>query len=300
MRAALAAAALALLLSGCSAGERKLTRTIPALDTIVTVTLYSYADPSTLDRALDLCRELEPSLTRPVSANAAAIPVIEEGLRYGELTGGMFDITIGRVTALWDFKAETAVPPDPAALAAALATVGYEQARIADGVLLMGKGGEIDLGGIAKGWIADRMADLLRAEGASGVVDLGGNIVTVGENPDAADGKWRVAVQKPFGSPGEYTKILAVGEVSVVTSGVYERYFEYGGKRYHHIINPRTGQPAETGLLAVTVVSERSVDGDALSTSAFLLGAEAGAELIRGAGASAVFVLEDGSVEEVN
>ena len=154
----------------------------------------------------------------------------------------------------------------------------------------------IDLGGIAKGYIADRIKDYLVSQGVkSAIIDLGGNILCVGKRPDGEP--FRIGIQRPFADRSETAAIVEIDGKSVVSSGIYERYFEKDGVLYHHILNPDTGYPYDNGLVSVTIISDESVDGDGLSTSCFALGLEKGMELIDSLpDVYAVFITEDGQL----
>ena len=137
----------------------------------------------------------------------------------------------------------------------------------------------IDLGAIAKGFIADRIKEyLLENNVQSALINLGGNVLLVGSKPNGDD--FKVGIQKPFEDRNETIAIMELSDVSIVSSGIYERYFKQDDILYHHILNPSTGYPYDTGLTAVTVITNHSVDGDALSTTAFALGLEQGMEFI--------------------
>ena len=172
----------------------------------------------------------------------------------------------------------------------------------AKSVFLKHNGMALDLGGIAKGFAADEAAAIVKKEGIkSAIIDLGGNIVLYGEKKDRSP--WRVGIQKPNSSRGEYIGVLNINacpehaQMSVVTSGVYERYFEKDGNNYHHLFNPSLGYPAENGLLSVTVITPVSMDADALSTSVFVSGYEKGRKLAESIPhTGAVFVFNDNTV----
>jgi thiamine biosynthesis lipoprotein len=164
------------------------------------------------------------------------------------------------------------------------------------GSLFLRRSGQaLDLGAIAKGYAADEAVRIMaQARVLGGLIDLGGNIVVYGEK----EGKtpWRIGIQDPLENRGAYLGVLEVRNKSVVTSGVYERFLELEGKRYHHILSAQTGYPVENGLLSVTVVADHSVDADALATAAFALGYEPGKNLVEAAGAEGIFVFEDKSI----
>ncbi|MBO7093867.1 MAG: FAD:protein FMN transferase, partial [Spirochaetia bacterium] len=154
----------------------------------------------------------------------------------------------------------------------------------------------VDLGGIAKGYIADRVKDFLVSSGAgAGIIDLGGNILVFGKKPDGSD--FRIGIQDPFGGRGSAIGVVTMAEGSVVTSGIYERFFEQDGKRYHHIFDVRTGFPVENNLSGVTIVTMESAAGDALSTAVFALGLEKGMALVEKTdGAEAICITKDKEV----
>ena len=283
------------------------------LDTFCKITIYDTQDQTILTDALDLCAEYEALLSislessdvwRINHAGGAAVTVapqtaqiIRAGLEYGELSGGMFDITIGRLSTLWDFTGQSGVP-SRADIEFACATVDYRQVTVnGNTVQLTNPETWIDLGGIAKGYIADKAADLLREKGIqAAVIDLGGNIVVVGQK---ADGDlWRVGVTRPFSERNDLIGVIETGEASVVSSGVYERQFEENGVLYHHILDPNTGMPVSSGVVGATVLSTSSMNGDALSTVMLLLGSERVAALFDEVPdlIGAVLILEDGEL----
>jgi len=221
---------------------------------------------------------------------------------------GAFDPSVGPLVKLWDIGGQAPRVPSRAEIDAALALVGWQDVELREAgpaagggsVFLKKPGMALDLGAIAKGYAADELVKLLKESGAgSAIIDLGGNIVVYGKNPrQKAGGAWRVAVQNPLDERGSYLGYAdvpaAAGEaVSVVTSGVYERYFEAGGVRYHHILDTATGYPVDNGLLSVTVIAEASTDADALSTACFALGYEKGAALAAANSALGIFVFTD-------
>lgn len=300
---------LSLLLSGCG-NRQPVVREAFLLDTFVSVTLYDGSE-ETAQGALDLCRRYEAvfSRTDPDSElcrlNCREISqvsdelaeVIALGLDYARLTDGAFDITAGSVTSLWDFSAETPQVPDPAAVAEGLTHVGWERVSLTGNTVAFSDPETIiDLGGIAKGYIADRMADYLREEGVtSAIIDLGGNLYCLGTKPGGQP--FQVGVQYPYEDRQTVIGSLPAEDLSVVTSGVYERCFTVDGTLYHHILDTATGYPVENDLLSVTIVSGASVDGDALSTACFALGREAGTALIESReNVEAIFITDDFAV----
>jgi thiamine biosynthesis lipoprotein len=214
----------------------------------------------------------------PVEVHSETADIIARACSFSELSGGLFDITIGTVTCLWDFS--EGVIPNPDELAAALGHIDYHNIKI-DGttVTLADPQTKLDLGGIAKGYIADDVVALLKDGGCqSANVNLGGNVYVLGSKPDGSP--WNVGIQDPFEPRGTIIGSIPLTDQSISTSGPYERGFEADGVFYHHILDPRTGYPVQTDLASTTIISTSSTTGDALSTTTFLLGADAALELI--------------------
>ena len=297
---------LALLLSGC--GSQKYVYQDFLLNTEVSVTVYRRGDQAAAQEALELCRAYEKIFSRTDpdselyrlnsretgSVSLELAQVISLGLDYARRSGGAFDITMGGVTSLWDFTAGDPQVPDPGEVAERLSHTGWETVTVeGNAVSFADPETVIDLGGIAKGYIADRLADCLRSEGvSSAVISLGGNIYCLGRKPDGSD--FQVGVQYPYEERNQVIGGLPASDQSVVTSGLYERCFTVDGVLYHHILSPETGWPVKNGLLAVSIVSERSVDGDALSTACFVLGLEKGMALVEDTeDVEAVFITDD-------
>ena len=284
------------------------------LNTVVTVTLYDSTDENLLAEAIDLCDKYENlfSRTRPTSElyqlNHGLLPqedgffcispemteLLTAALSYCEKSGGAFDITIGPVSALWDFTSEEKVVPSDAEISAALPLVDYRKVIVKENrVRFLQEGMQLDLGAIAKGYIADKIKEFLLEHGVtSAVINLGGNVLCVGEKPDGD--AFEIGIQKPFAKRSETVSTIQVRDKSIVSSGIYERSFEKGGKFYHHLLNPKTGYPYDNSLVSVTILSEKSVDGDGLSTACFSLGLEEGMRFIEDLpDTEAVFITED-------
>ena len=306
------------------------------LDTICTISIYEMkgedGEPvpaadmeeealAAIDKAFDLCADLDKKLSRTVDVSDVSrinqaggewtevsdetAELLTAGRYYSELSEGRFDITVGGVTSLWDFHAdpENARLPDAEALKEAVSHVGYEGLEIdGNNVRLEDPEAMIDLGGIAKGYIGDRMTDLLIEEGVtSGIVNLGGNVICIGGK--TAEDDFVIGVEAPFSDRSEIVGKVNARDMTLVTSGVYERKIEVDGKQYHHILDTSTGWPAETDLDAVTLCAARgkSMDIDALSTICLILGSEKAGELIETIdGVEAVFILSDGTIEKTS
>ena len=301
-----------ILLSGCAAPQ-PISKTGVCLNTSCTVTLFDTEDEALLDGAFARIEHYENLFSKtvegsdisrinqaegaPVAVDPETAELLRAAISYSELTGGKFDVTIGRVSSLWDFTSESPVPPSKEEVAEALATVGSQNLSVEGNTVTVPAGTQLDLGGIAKGYIADRVADYLRENGVErAIINLGGNVLTIGGKSDSQP--WKVGIQQPFASHSSIIGSVSVSDWSVVTSGIYERCFTYEGAFYHHILDPQTGYPVANGLQAVTILSESSATADALSTASFLLGADEAKALIESLpDTEAIFITLDGSVE---
>ncbi len=308
------------------------------LNTVCAITVYSMEGISDMDEEQQqkevlqlitdgfmLCDEYEKLLSKTVEGSdiykinhaggqavevdPRTVEVVNKGLEYSKLSGGAFDITVGKVSDLWNFQEMDAegnhvgVIPESSVIAEAMTHVDYSCVVVeGNAIRLTDPEAELDLGGIAKGYIADKVAEFLESKGVtSAVVDLGGNIVVIGEKGESMDNpvgaEFSVGIKDP--NTDGLLGLLKCKDKTVVTSGTYERYFEIDGIRYHHVLNTDTGYPADTDLLAVTIIADkgRSVDCDGLSTSCLALGKEKGLKLIRELdGVQAIFVDKDGGV----
>ena len=233
-----------------------------------------------------------------VEISDETIDLIKTGIDYSKLSGGVFDITGGALIDLWNItgdNAENEIPTD-VAINTAKGTVGYDYIKI-DGnrVCLNNPKTKINLGGIAKGYVADRLGEYMRNAGVkSAMINLGGNIVTIG---DKGGQLFNIGIPKPF-DVNNICHSVKVKDKSVVTSGNYQRYFEKDGVIYHHILDYDTGYPASAGLSSVSIVCDSSVKADALSTTCFILGYEESVELLSNMDEDieAVFILDNGEV----
>ncbi len=227
-----------------------------------------------------------------VTIDIRTAEILQTALEVCEQSGGAFDITIAPVKDLWNFSGEP-VLPQAEDIERGLKSVGWQGVMLdMEHMQVTKQSGDtrIDLGGAAKGYAADRAADVLRAEGVTAaMLDFGGNVVVFGQNAKTEDGSWRIGLQKPFAPQGEYGQILTVRDKAIVTSGSYEQNFEQNGKLYHHILNPATGYPAENRFDSVSIVHPSSLTADCLSTACFVLGEEKGKALAEQYGAEIYF-----------
>ncbi|MBU3157490.1 FAD:protein FMN transferase [Clostridium estertheticum] len=208
--------------------------------------------------------------------------VIQKAIKYCTLSEGAFDITIKPIVALWGIGKEGQQIPSSNEVKEKLKIVNYKDIVIDKNdrsIFLKNKKQEIDVGGIAKGYAADEVKNVMIKNGIkSALINLGGNILTLGTKIDGTP--WSVGIQDPFKTRGEFALAISVINKSVVTSGNYERYFEVEGKRFHHIINPSTGYPSESDIVGATIISDNSIDGDGLSTGVYIMGVQKAIKLI--------------------
>lgn len=291
---------LLLLLCGCSQDENKAlnSETRFLLDTACTVS--ADCDDETLSGAFAVCEELERLLSRTVkgsdvyrlnetdgfvSVSDDTLRLLEKSVYYGSLTDGKFDITVCPVSELWDFKNQ--IVPSRSEIAEALKSVDYHSIEIKGNTANL-NGKKIDLGGIAKGYIADKVISYFEGKGVKkALVNLGGNIKVTG--------KFDIGIRKPFAE--EILLNMPLENKSAVTSGIYERYIEKDGEIYHHVLDPATGCGVKNELSSVTVIGENSADCDALSTACLLFGTEKGKAIIENtAGTEAIFISREGDI----
>lgn len=303
-----------LLSSGCSRSSGPVSRTGLYFDTVISVTVYDSEDTALLEECFAIADTYEHMFSRTiegsdiwninhaqgaaVSVNDDTISLLNSALYYARITDGRIDPTISIVKDLWDFTGERhSELPENADIRKALTHVDYRNIIISGGsVRLKDPDASIDLGFIAKGFIADRMTDYLKEKGVkSAVINLGGNVAVIGSKPDGSP--FRIGIQKPFAPSGDSIATLSITGLSAVTSGSYERYFKLDGQLYHHILDAKTGYPVWNNLSGVTIISESSMEADALSTACFVLGLTEGEELIASLeNVEALFITSDGGL----
>lgn len=302
-----------LLLSGCARQNEPIQKTGLYFNTVIQVTLYDDTQLELLEQCFDMAEKYEHMLSRTwegsdiwnmnhADGNEVEISeetgfLLEEALSYAKQTDGSVDPTVGAISSLWDFSSnEQKKVPAQADVKEALEKTGYDKIqlkKLPEGYLVtLEKGAQIDLGFIAKGYIADKMKEFLELNNVEhGLINLGGNILTIGAKPSGEG--YSIGIKKPFGQQGETMTEVIVSDKSVVSSGIYERYFEKEGKLYHHILDMNTGYPVNNGLYHVTIVSKSSMQGDALSTACLVMGLDKGMELIENTeGCEALFMTD--------
>ncbi len=209
-----------------------------------------------------------------VKVDKDTLYVLKKAWEFSNLSRGTFDVTVGKVVKMWGIFTDNPRVPNVSEIIDALGFINYNDIIIDESKSMVGlktNGQVIDLGAIAKGFAGDEAIRLYKEYGIkSAFVNLGGNVVVLGNKPDGSP--WRIGIQNPQTQQNDYIGIINVSDKAVVTSGDYERYFEKEGKRYHHIIDPKTGYPSDSDLMSSTIVTELSVDADALSTATFVMG----------------------------
>ncbi len=311
---------LLLLLLTASCGvqgqEQGVTRTSYMLDTIINITLYGGEEKEnealltqtmeeinrlenllSVERAgSDLDRLAKAAGKEWVEISPECEEVLTQAKEYWSLSGGHFDVTTGPLIDLWHIRNGEGHYPTQEELAQTLPLISSEWLQVEKGrAYLAHEGMKANLGAIAKGYIADRVKVFLLDRGVEhALIDLGRNILLIGGKPDG--GEFHIGVQDPFDPEVASARyVLKTQDKSVVTSGVYERYFEYEGVRYHHVLDPFTGFPADRGVVSATIVSDDSAQGDALSTTCLLLGPEEGLAVIESIpGVEALLIGADG------
>lgn len=271
------------------------TREVYAMDTVMTITAYgenaqqgvddAVAEINRLDNLLSIGKEdseiskLNKSGSAQVSDDTAVM--VSQALDLFDSTDGAFDITVLPLMELWGFTTQDYHVPTDAELTETLQRVGADKVTWDEDTktLTLAEGQEIDLGGIAKGYTSSRIMDIFEEDGVTcGMVSLGGNVHLKGTKEDGSN--WRVGIQDPDNTE-DVLAVVEVSDCAVITSGGYERYFEQDGVTYHHILNPATGKPSDSGLTSVTIVSKDGTLADGLSTSLFVMGKDKAIEYWR-------------------
>lgn len=310
-----------LLFSSCMSKE-PVSKSGFYLNTFITITLYDSSEEALLDGCMEICEKYEQIFSRTredselyllnsgsrndengyAQVSDELYELISLGIEYGALSQGALDITIAPVSSLWDFSSAEgeASVPSKEAIELSLALVDYRKVELLTGNrVYLPEGMALDLGAVAKGYIADRIKEYLLEQGVgSAVINLGGNVLCIGSKSESEP--FQIGVQKPFQDQNETVAVLKLSDASVVTSGIYERCFTAeDGTFYHHILNPDTGYPCENELVSVTIVAESSAQADALSTACFCMGLEEGMELLDSLPqVYGLFITEDGELHD--
>lgn len=315
---------IAALFIGCSSNsspensvtQDPISKTEFFMGTVVTITLYDSDDTSILDKAFKTIKEIEELVSintsnteldsvnnaagkNPIQVSNTTFNIIEKGLEYSKLSNGAFDITVGPLVKLWSIGLPEAKLPTQEEIDNTIPLVDYTKLELDSSnrtVFLKESNMVIDLGSIAKGYAADEVVNILKENGVkSAIIDLGGNIYAYGLKPLGSD--WKIGIQDPFSTRGDIIGILPVNNKTIVTSGIYERVYEENGVKYHHLLNPDTGYPFDNDIAGVSIITESSIDADALSTTVFSKGLFNGLDFVESLDSvDAIFISKDKKV----
>lgn len=324
-----------MVLTGCSNSANKTTTESSAatkilkdpysdeqflLGTYVRIRVYDEGKESALKPAFDRVKELGDKITinqkgseidevneqagiKPVKVSDDVYTLVKRAYEYSQDSQGGFDMAIGAITQLWRIGFDDARKPSQEEIDQALKLVDYHKIELNDKektVYLKEKGMIIDLGAIAKGYITDEVVKVLKKQGVTtAIVDLGGNVYVLGHSPRGENQDWTVGIQDPNMARGSVLGSIKERNKTLVTSGIYERYLEVDGKKYHHLFDPKTGYPFDNDIASVTIITDKSIDGDGLSTAVFSMGVKKGLEYVESElnnGTEAIFVTKDDKV----
>lgn len=293
----------AALLSACKPAESKVSESVFAMDTYMQLDVYGTRECleklkteinrldgllSPTDENSDIYR-VNQGGTAEVSGDAARL--VKRSLELCGQTNGNLDITVYPIVEKWGFISQNYTIPSKDELNALLKNTGYGKVKADDIIITVPVGFKLDLGAVAKGYAADRSKEILNDAGVdSALLNLGGTVLAHGKKPDGEN--WKVGVTDPKNTD-EYMGVIECADTTVVTSGNYERYFERDGKRYCHIIDPKTGYPADNGVTSVTVISDDGTKNDALSTALFVMGVDKAKEYIKTDGSFDCIILTE-------
>lgn len=288
------------------------------MGTYVKVQIFDDGKENVLKKAFDRVKTLADKITvddpgseldevneqaglKPVKLSNDVYPLVKRALEYSQSYEEGFDMTIGPITQLWHIGFDDARKPEQKEIDTALKLVAHNNVELNDKeqtIFLTQKGMRLDLGAIAKGYIADEVVELLKKNDVTtAVVDLGGNVFVLGNSPKKGREDWNVGIQDPNKARNTVVGTVAAKNQSLVTSGVYERNLTVNGKTYHHLFNPKTGYPFDNQIAGVSIISEKSIDGDGLSTSIFSMGLKEGLEHIESLeNVEAIFVTLDNKI----
>lgn len=288
------------------------TKTNYIMGTVMNISIYDKVDEKIFEDSFDIIRNIENKMSLNIADSEVnnlnnkgfndfvevsdqTLFVLEKSMEYSKLSNGYFDVTIGPLVELWGIGSDRARIPNSNEIKDSISKIDYQNVEIDGNKVKLNKDNMvIDLGGIAKGYATDEVANFLKSKGVNrAIIDLGGNIYALGSKEKNIP--WTVGIQDPFNEKrGNFVGVVKAIDKSVVTSGVYERYLEQDGKKYHHILDPFTGYPVDNDLMSVTIISDNSIDGDALSTAVFALGTQKGYELVKSLeGIEAIFITKD-------
>ena len=311
--------AVLVFISGCTIQPVQYTYMGTAMGTVISQNVYTKGNDITKnimdiitsleqDRLSYRIEDSEVGIINAQAGEGHSLPLSKElnedltiCMDVWDKSGGAFDITVGPITKLWKIDAWAAGEntnleiPKPDQIESVLAQTGFDRIKLEQGNIWLQEGMSLDLGAVGKGIACDRIAEYLDTQNVSGaIISVGGSILTYGEKEQGVP--WKVGIVNPMDTSSAMGTVSLSGKWYISTSGDYERYMEVGGKRYHHIIDPHTGYPADSGLCSVTIVCNSGILSDALSTACFVLGEEEGMKLAEEYGAAVLFVNKDGDI----
>lgn len=317
---------LGLVIAGCSSNQKEETKVNKdpyskqelLLGTYVQIRIYDDGKEEVLDKAFDRVKELGDKITvnepgseidavnekagiEPVKVSDDVYTLLKRAYEYSEDSKGGFDMAIGPITQLWHIGFDDARKPSQEEIDQALKLVDYHKVVLDDKektVYLEEKGMELDLGAIAKGYITDEVVKVLEDNGVTtAIIDLGGNVYVLGHSPRGEDEDWNVGIQDPNKARNTVIGTVKERDKTLVTSGIYERYLKVNGETYHHLFDPTTGYPFDNDIAGVTIITNKSIDGDGLSTAVFSMGVKEGLEYVEGLkDVDAIFVTKEDKV----
>lgn len=276
------------------------SKTEVLLGTPCTLKIYDKPEDKIFQQAFNRIRDIESKMSinrdssevidinnaagvKPVKVSEDTFYTIKKGLEYSEASQGNYDISIGPLVKSWGVGSDKARVPSKDEIDAAKALINYKDVILNEKdmtVMLARNNMILDLGGIAKGYAADEVAEVLKENGVKhAIINLGGNVLVIGKNTNG--NLWRIGVQNPFSeNRGDIIGAVEVEDKTVTTAGIYERYFELDGVKYHHILNPFTGYPADNEIAGITIIVNKSIDGDGIDTGILLMGLKDGLEYV--------------------
>ncbi|MGH4118515.1 FAD:protein FMN transferase [Clostridium sp.] len=304
---------ISIFLVACKNNTKPVEKKIYMMGTIIDLKVYGKNAEEATEKAIKRVEEIENKMSVNIETSeisklntkagvsgeklsADTYSVIEKAVQYSKLTEGAFDPTIEPIVKLWGIGTDAERVPSVDEITEKLKLVDYKDIILDGGnstAQLKRTNQAIDLGAIAKGYTADEIKGiLLENKISSAIINLGGNIYAMGNKEDGA--KWNIGIQNPLDERGKYLGTVTVSDKSVVTSGNYERFFMVGTKRYHHIFDPKNGYPSENGIISTTIISDKSIDGDVLSTSTYIMGINKAQKLVESIeGVEAIFITDD-------
>lgn len=292
---------LVLVIAGCSDKQKEESKVNKdpyskqelLLGTYVQIRIYDDGKEEVLDKAFDRIKELGDKITvneegseidavnekagiEPVKVSDDVYTLLKKAYEYSQDSNGGFDMAIGPITQLWHIGFDDARKPSQEEIDQALKLVDYHKVVLNDNektAYLEEKGMELDLGAIAKGYITDEVVKVLEDNGVTtAIIDLGGNVYVLGHSPRGEDEDWNVGIQDPNKARNTVIGTVKERDKTLVTSGIYERYLKVNGETYHHLFDPKTGYPFDNDIAGVTIITNKSIDGDGLSTAVFSMG----------------------------